>query len=68
MAGERYLAKIASSDWETLFRDPSDGRYWERTYLHSETQGGGPPSLFALSAEKAHAKYEFTESALGDSS
>jgi hypothetical protein len=26
------------------------------------------PSLFALSAEKAHAKYEFTESVRGDSS
>ena len=58
-----YLEKIASSDWETLFRDPSDVRYWEKTYLQSEMHGGGPPSLFALSAEKAHAKYGFTERA-----
>ena len=56
------LEKIASSNWETLFRDPDDGRYWERTYPMSEMHGGGPPSLFALSAEKAHAKYRFTES------
>jgi hypothetical protein len=34
----------------------------------SEMHGGGPPSLFVLSVEKAHAKYEFTESARGDSS
>jgi hypothetical protein len=54
-----YLEKIASSNWEILFRDPGDGRYWERTYPQGEMQGGGPPSLFALSAEKAQAKYEF---------
>ena len=62
-----YLEEIAVSKgwggWETLFRDPDDGRYWERTYPHGEMQGGGPPSLFTLSAEKAHAKYEFTERA-----
>jgi hypothetical protein len=63
-----YLEKITSSNWETLFRDPGDGRYWEKTYPHGEMQGGGPPSLFALSAEKAYAKYGFTESARSDSS
>jgi Immunity protein 27 len=59
----RSLEKIAASGggWEILFRDPEDGRYWERTYLHGEMHGGGPPSLVALSAEKAHAKYGFTE-------
>jgi hypothetical protein len=66
-----WLEKIAASKdsggWETLFRDPDDGRYWERTYPQSEMHGGGPPSLIALSAEKAHAKYGFTESARGDS-
>jgi hypothetical protein len=64
----RYLEKIASSNWETLFRDLGDGRYRERTYPQSEMHGGGPPSLFELRAEKAHAKYGFTESARGDSS
>jgi len=34
----------------------------------SEMHGGGPLLLFVLSAEKDHAKYEFTESARGDSS
>jgi hypothetical protein len=66
----RYLEKIAASGggWDTLFRDPDDGRYWERTYPMGDMQGGGPPSLFVLSAEKAYAKYGFTESALGDGS
>ena len=60
-----YLEKIAASkdsgEWDTLFRDPGDGRYWERSYLQSEMQGGGPPRLSVLSAEKAHARCEFTE-------
>jgi hypothetical protein len=54
-----YLEKIASSNWEALFRDPDDGRYWERTYSKSEMHGGGPPRLTVLSVEKAHAKYGF---------
>ena len=60
-----YLEKIAAigGGWETLFRDPEDGRYWERIYPRSEMQGGGPPSLSALSLEKAYAKYGFTERA-----
>jgi len=60
-----YLEKIANSGggWETLFRNSDDGRYWERTYPMGDMQGGGPPSLFVLSAEKAHAKYGFTERA-----
>jgi hypothetical protein len=43
--------------WETLFRDPSDGRYWERTYPKGEMHGGGPPRLTCISAEQAKAKY-----------
>ena len=62
-----YLEKIAASknwgEWETLFRDPKDVRYWERTYPMGDMHGGGPPSLFALSLEKGHAKYGFTERA-----
>jgi hypothetical protein len=54
------LEKIAASNWAILFRDPEDGRYWELTYPRTEMQGGGPPRLTAVSAEKAHAKYRFT--------
>jgi hypothetical protein len=56
-----YLEKIGvreeSGAWETLFRDPDDGRYWERTYLESKMHGGGPPSLFNLSEDEAKRKY-----------
>ena len=63
----RYLEKTATGEnsggWETLFRDPDDSRYWERTYPMREMQGGGPPRLDVINAEQAQAKYQFTESA-----
>jgi hypothetical protein len=54
-----YLQEIASdwSGWETLYRDPQDGRYWELTYPQSEYHGGGPPRLTHISEEAARAKY-----------
>ena len=54
-----HLQKIASdpSGWESLYRDPNDGRYWELTYPQSEFQGGGPPQLKAMSSEEARQKY-----------
>jgi hypothetical protein len=59
----RVLQKIATSRaygaWETLFRDPADGRLWERTYPQGELQGGGPPKLAEISETDAHAKYDF---------
>jgi len=47
-----------SSGWETLFRDPSDGRLWERTFPDSEMHGGGPAGLRLISEDDAAAKYE----------
>jgi hypothetical protein len=54
-----YLQKIGidQSGWDTLFRDPRDGRYWELVYLHSEMHGGGPPSLIQIDARMAAQKY-----------
>ncbi len=43
--------------WETLYRDPADGRLWERTYPQGDLQGGGPPRLSTISPEDAAAKY-----------
>jgi hypothetical protein len=53
------LERIANdwSGWETLFRDPQDGRLWELTYPHSEMHGGGPRRLHVLSRNEAAAKY-----------
>ena len=56
-----YLRKLAispkSGAWETLYQDPQDGRFWERTYPHSESHGGGPPCLRELPLEAAKTKY-----------
>jgi len=51
-----------SGAWESLFRDPSDGRFWERFYPQGEMHGGGPPSLRCLSAADAAAKYSWASS------
>jgi hypothetical protein len=55
-----YLTKIAKSGWETLFRDPDDGRYWELTYPKSEMHGGGPTELRWLLEDEAKKKYDFS--------
>lgn len=52
-----------SGGWESLFRDPSDGRLWERFYPQGEMHGGGPPSLRCLSISDAAAKYSLAPSA-----
>lgn len=54
---EQYLDKVAGGGWDTLYRDPNDGRYWELTYPESSWQGGGPPRLTYLSHEQVRAKY-----------
>ena len=57
----RILEKVAvspeSGGWESLYRDPSDGRYWELTYPQSEMHGGGPKRLTNLSLSAAVTKY-----------
>ena len=58
-----YLRKVAISEewagWETLFQDPRDGRFWERTFPQGEMQGAGPPRLDVISSSEAHKKYKF---------
>jgi len=59
---QSYLVQVAYSrdggGWETLFRDPGDGRLWERTYPQSEVHGGGPPRLSLLTPEQAAVRYD----------
>jgi len=56
---DTYLAKIRSDStgWDSLYRDPHDGRYWELVYPHSELHGGGPPELRNISPQQASQKY-----------
>jgi hypothetical protein len=53
------LVSVGSTDsgWATLFRDPRDGRLWERIFPHSEMHGGGPPSLTLITPDVARKKY-----------
>jgi hypothetical protein len=53
-----YLQEVATdeSGWETLYRDPQDGRYWELTHPN-DYHGGGPPRLTHISEDVARAKY-----------
>jgi len=42
-----HLREVATdeSGWEVLYEDPDDGRYWELTFIKSESHGGGAPQL-----------------------
>ena len=54
-----HLEEVATdaSGWDTLYRDPRDGRYWELIYLQSEMHGGGPPSLIQIEGDAVKSKY-----------
>jgi len=56
---ENYLEYLEKdwSGWDTLYRDPADGRFWERIYLQSYMHGGGPASLRMILPEDAGKKY-----------
>lgn len=43
--------------WRSLYRDPRDGRWWERYYPSGNLHGGGPPSLRRLSRMDAVEEY-----------
>jgi hypothetical protein len=46
-----------ASGWNTLYRDPTDGRYWELVYPQGEPQGGGPPELRWLTTDQVRQMY-----------
>lgn len=54
---EQVAHSPRSGAWETLFRDPADGRFWERTYPGGDLHGGGPPRLTRIPEEQARSKY-----------
>jgi Immunity protein 27 len=52
-----HLKQLAANGWDTLLRDPADGRLWELTYPQGHLHGGGPPQLQCMAAEDAKKKY-----------
>ena len=58
LARER-LERIASTNagWDTLFRDPRDGRLWELTFPQGNLFGGGPRRLAVIPELDAREKY-----------
>lgn len=60
---DSVLQKLADSRtygaWGALFRDPGDGRLWERAYPQGDLHGGGPPRLAVISEAEARQKYDF---------
>ena len=55
-----HLQRVAGGGWETLYRDPSDGRFWELTYPRGEMHGGGPRQLIQISVSEAEVKYNLS--------
>lgn len=56
------LKQVAGGGWETLCRDPRDGRLWELTFPLGELRGGGPRRLAGISEAAARAKYQIPRS------
>lgn len=54
-----HLRELGVTDrgWSVLYRDPTDGRLWEKTYPKSYLQGGGPAVLRVISVEEARSRY-----------
>jgi hypothetical protein len=46
-----------ASGWNSLHRDPQDGRLWELSYPESQLHGGGPPQLRQISLVDAMITY-----------
>lgn len=44
--------------WTSLYRDPRDGRLWEKTFPESHMHGGGPPALTTISNDVARIVYK----------
>jgi len=54
------LEEAAIGNWCILYRDKSDGRFWEKHYPFGEMHGGGPPSLRLLSRDEAERRYSLS--------
>jgi hypothetical protein len=48
-----------ASGWNTLYRDPQDGRLWELSYPKGDLHGGGPPQLSCIAERRAKDVYGY---------
>ena len=48
---------VSQDGWDTLTRDPRDGRLWEVIFEQSHLHGGGPPTLRLIDGKAAERKY-----------
>ena len=48
---ENSFTEIAFLNWQAIYRDDFDGRYWLLDYPQSHLHGGGPPSIKCISKE-----------------
>lgn len=48
--------------WDVLYRDPNDGRLWEKYYPKAEYHGGGPPALRCIEQDEARKRYDRSNS------
>lgn len=51
------LVARAPSGPDALYRDPRDGRLWEKVHHSPHLKGGGPPALAVVSAADARERY-----------
>ncbi|HSN71721.1 MAG TPA: Imm27 family immunity protein [Steroidobacteraceae bacterium] len=56
---ETALERITADQdgWTVLYRDPTDGRFWELSYPQSHLHGGGPPRLCLIDRDRACKTY-----------
>lgn len=57
IANELEQIAISPDGWHKLYRDPRDGRYWEKFLPYGGMQGGGPESLRVLDLGSVREKY-----------
>ena len=55
---ENSFDEIAKLNWEIIYKDNTDGRYWLLSYPQSEMHGGGPPSIECISKEQVVKKVQ----------
>jgi hypothetical protein len=57
-----HFKELARADdgLDILYRDPADGRLWEKGHDHPDLRDGGPPRLSLIGKEAAAQRYRIT--------